>query len=266
MALFSLGNRPLPAEEWLAQAKHVPLGQSRRVRHGSEPDSAMVVRNEAGKWSAYCHRCHLGGGVRKELVQLLPAPVQLPSRNPGRLVAPEESQLYSQIVCMLQSKGVSLVSTRYATPRLSVQDSRLVLTTRDGQIGRALSPRQSPKWWQYRDVGFMRGRPGEFRGADVVVVEDFFSALKIGFYVPRVLPVASLGTRIRPELLSRLLEARSVRMMYDGDAAGADGWAAAHRKLSLVGIPNTRLELPPGQDPKDLKPVELEALCASKRK
>ena len=258
MALLNTGNGHLPSEEWLDKAKAVPLGQSRRVRHGFEPDAAMTVYNEAGKWSAYCWRCHAGGWVRKDLVQLVAAPVAAPSRDPGQMqVIQPGSALYSQIIVLLQQKNVSLPVISFGRPLYSPRDQRLVLTTDDGQIGRAMRPGQFPKWNSYRDRGYMRGGPGDFSGADVVVTEDYFSALKIGHYVPDVLPVASLGTRLRPALLARLLDAKSVTVLYDGDAAGEHGWAPARRKLALVGVPCRRLSPPPGLDPKDLRPDQL---------
>ena len=259
MALLTLDHgAPMPAEEWLEQARHVPLGQSRRVRHGAEPDAAMVVRNEAGCWSAHCFRCHRGGMVRKDVVQLIPPPV-MPSRTPGRLEPVEACALHSQIILMLQSKGVSLPVIRMGRPMYSKQDNRLVLTTDDGQLGRALG-NGSPKWWSYHDAGYMRGAALPFLGARVALTEDWFSACKIGYYVPGVLPVACLGTRIRPALMRQLLTASSIVACFDGDDAGEGGVLAARRKAGLLGIPFSVRRPPEGFDPKDLKPHELQEL------
>ena len=259
MALLTLDHgAPMPAEEWLEQARHVPLGQSRRVRHGAEPDAAMVVRNEAGCWSAHCFRCHRGGKVRKDVVQLLPRPV-MPSRTPGRLEPVDACALHSQIILMLQSKGVSLSVIRMGRPMYSKQDNRLVLTTDDGQLGRALG-NSSPKWWSYHDAGYMRGAALPFLGARVVLTEDWFSACKIGYYVPGVLPVACLGTRIRPALMRQLLTASSIVACFDSDGAGEEGVLMARRKAGLLGIPFSVRQPPAGLDPKNLAQHELERM------
>ena len=261
MALLNTGNGHLPSEEWLDKAKAVPLGQSRRVRHGFEPDAAMTVWNEAGKWSAWCHRCKAGGGVRKDLVQLVAAPVAAPSRDPGQMqVIQPGSALYSQIVILLQQKNVSLPVISFGRPLYSPRDQRLVLTTDDGQIGRAMRPGQLPKWNSYFDVGYMRGAEGDFADAHVVLTEDYFSALKIGYYIPDVLPVACLGTRLRSGLLAKLLQARRVTFFLDGDAAGDNGVTLGRRKLNLVGVPNEHVRPPQGMDPKDCPPHVLQEM------
>src|SRR5690606_25852829 len=101
--------------EWLAQAKAVPVGQKRRVRHGAERTLALDVWNNEDSWSAFCHRCHESGKVYKEYLQ---KPVVAPVRHvkyldKGNLVHPNalaviDSQEYRRLVVFLQSKGVSL--------------------------------------------------------------------------------------------------------------------------------------------------------------
>ena len=55
--------------EWLDEAKKVPVGQHRRVYHGAERRTSLVVWNNEDSWSAYCHACGTGGKVWKKSLQ-----------------------------------------------------------------------------------------------------------------------------------------------------------------------------------------------------
>ena len=60
----------LHPDEWLREAKRLPIGRAARVYHGAEHRPNLVVKNLPDRYTCYCHRCHEGGVVLKEFVKV----------------------------------------------------------------------------------------------------------------------------------------------------------------------------------------------------
>lgn len=259
----------LPQEDWLDLAKKCPIGQARRVYHGAETRPNLIVRNEADRWSAYCHRCHKGGSVRKELVNLAGAQqAKAPklSLDPGRLVSildaiEGKSRLEYEVVkrCILhwQEKGVSQDVLAWANPHWSQQDQRIVYMTQQGMLGRDLTGKSPAKWCSYdRQQRFAVGGNYLLQGADIALTEDFYSACKITHYTDCI-GVAMLGTSLAVELTSELIQAERVFICTDADKAGDEAIPRILQPLNLLNIRHYIAQPPAGLDPKDLTGDEL---------
>ncbi len=222
----------------------------------------MVVRNEHDKWSAYCHRCGTGGVVFKEHQKLSAAQVhQAPRQNwPGDAVALAEAPewLRNRAYALLVQKGIDPGTMLEGVPcMLSQSTQRLILGTRLGWIGRALSTNVHPKWIEYLGAG---GYPAWGQHtldaalhSHVVLTEDFLSALKLHWALRGAnhSALAILGTKLDQRLVAALL-GRSVLFMLDGDKAGRQGAEKGMRRLRALGIPCAEVRLPEGKDPKDM--------------
>lgn len=255
----------LDKSEWLADAQRLPVGRGARIHHGAERRPNMIIRNLPDRWAAYCHSCHAGDTVMKDMVKLV-QPQQMPkerlaaSSNPGPLVGISSSPaVFRECVLHWQSKNMSEVLMRWANPMYSPQDRRIVYTTPDGQIGRDLTGTSNAKWHSYTNARFMRGAFREFTDKVVVITEDLYSAARVTAYLPEeYLGVAALGTRIHIDLVLELMRCKHVLLAFDGDAAGDDGRVHAQRQLSLLGIPYSAVQVPAGLDPKDLSPEQIQ--------
>lgn len=256
----------LENEEWLDAAKRTPVGHTRRVVHGAEDRPNMVVRNEMGYWSAYCHRCHCGARLDKEHVKLV-QPQKMAREKPGttpgllRPISDLDIRTQSLILEHWQEKGVSEPVVRPLSPMWSQQDQRIVYTSSDGQIGRTLDKHHPSKWHSYlHSQGFMRASVGlGFAGRRAVITEDFYSAAKIQAYAQGdVVAVAALGTRVNAGLTVLLAQAAEVCLAFDDDDAGHEANAYVSRALALMGIKHSVFICGRGRDPKDLSPDEIE--------
>lgn len=264
----------LHPDEWLHEAKKVPIGQARRTFHGAESRPNLVVRNERGAWSAYCHKCHKGGRVQKELVKIVQAqelPKQRLCGNPGPLVDIRTAMMVGayggntgipwgtleQIVRHWQEKGVGWPEVAWANPHWSSQDKRIVYMLPGGMLGRDLTGSHPAKWYSYqRDMFWAPGGNLGLAGNTLVLTEDWYSAAKITHYTDAV-GIACLGTVICPELLVELQQARDIVLCFDGDFAGHAATERASKTLGLLGY-NFRVALVPvGKDPKDLTGEQL---------
>lgn len=249
-------------DEWLQDAKSCHVGGSKRVYHGRESNPNMVVWNNEDSWSCWCHKCHKGGKVRKELVQIRhKQPEKLPSRGVPRDLLPISYVTTNKIVTewmprMIrhwQEKGVSFQVLERYNPMFSVADQRIVFHTEQGVIGRDLSGQSKAKWYNYTDgMRFAVAHKGEYSG--MVLTEDFYSAAKISFYTP-YMGIACLGTRVAPALTVLLLDAGvPIGYMLDGDKAGHDGEHYYGRMFGVLGLDARKITTPEGLDPKDLPP------------
>jgi len=259
----------LPHEEWLHEAKRLPVGQSLRVRHRFESRENMVVRNNPDGWSSYCHACHEGGFVPKDFVKLLPdEPQQQQQLLPADLVHLSAADEYAQLLVyrFLASKSMDMLHMQQAVCMYSPKSKRLVLgLTGDSTaayLGRSIVNAQ-PKWVQYSTP--ISGYPSFIKvgeGSRVVVTEDVFSALKVHWACPDVHTVCSLGTKLSDSLVVYLMSRGDpVTVFYDGDRAGIDGAQKGRRRLNGLGMEATAITVR-GKDPKDLTAQHIrEVLC-----
>ena len=262
---------PLPHNEWLAKAQALPVGQSKRTYHNEENRANLVVGNDVDRWWAYCHRCHEGGVLMKEHVDLSQA-VQQQERVmpwPADAVPYGTDPVISQYAWrMLLPKGIDLHSMLPGVPMYtSKEQQRLIVGSAQGWLGRALGNVQ-PKWVAYRSPGkpvpVYAVHPHDTVQGTVVLTEDYFSALKIRWstYGRLLTGVACLGTSLHTRLLAALLACDRVLIAFDGDSAGRDGTVAVARRLRALGKPVTELRVPDGLDPKDMRSDQIkEMLC-----
>lgn len=265
----------LPHNEWLAKAQALPVGQTRRTYHNEEHRANLVVGNAVDRWWAYCHRCHEGGTVMKEHVDLTQAAVQQERVMPWPVDAVPfgvDAELSRYAWRTLLVRGIDLHTMLPDVPLYtSKEQQRLIVGSAQGWLGRALGNVQ-PKWVAYKSPGkpvpVYATHPHDTVQGDVVLTEDYFSTLKIrwslhGQPIARV-PVAVLGTSVHTRLLAQLVQVRSVAIAFDGDSAGSSGTLAVAQRLRALGKPVIELRVPEGLDPKDMRSDQIkEMLCST---
>lgn len=253
----------LPTDEWLHHAQRLAVGQSARVRHKNELTPAMSVRNMPDRWTCYCHRCHEGGVVMKTHAVLTRLPDQkrfMPWPEDAKPL--EEWPLYEQetVYKFLLEKGIDCQEHLSAIPVLySRSQGRLILGSSQGWLGRATRG-QLPKWtgYGYPAPAYGAAPADGAGGRDVVLTEDYLSALKVRWACARegldVVAQALLGTELRDRHLLDLLGAGTARavLFLDGDKAGDRGNVLVSKRLRGAGIRTIVARTPRESDPKDL--------------
>lgn len=250
--------RKVELDHWLPQAKRLPVGRSARIHHGAETRPNLVVRNEAGRYSAYCHHCHEGGVQPKEFVSVVKAPPDPKVKNPkcpGALVAFKDAPeaLKKELIEFLLTKDMHTA----LMPEFcyySAQDKRLVFNTPDQVVGRDLTGASHAKWYSYtRSVQYNRAAFKDFKDQVVVLTEDYFSALKGQHYAPdHGLCVALMGTELHADLTVELCRAKFIVILMDNDKAGHTAAPKIQRTLELLGVPCV-VDFPyANEDPKNM--------------
>lgn len=256
----------LPKEEWLSDAKRLAINSSKRVYHGAERRPNLVVRNLPDRWTCFCHSCHKGGVVMKEIVKIVntpPEPKDKKARNdPGLLLPinlniPNPNVPYADIALFLHSKDMALHYLQAVNPQWSGSDKRIVLHTPDQMVGRDLTGSSRSKWYSYTmQNSFNRARFEAFKDKIVVLTEDYFSALKGQWFAPEgFLCVSLMGTALQADLTVALCDARFVVLCLDNDKGGTDAAPVIRKTLSLMGIPHTEVWPELGADPKNMPPA-----------
>lgn len=251
----------LDPKEWLKDAKRVAIGGSNRVYHGAERRPNLVVRNLPDKYTAYCHACHEGGVVMKELVKVQDTPPVVVNRkrdDPGQLYSidvqtPNPNVPIKDIVRFLHDKDMSLHTLAALHPMWSPQDQRIVFITPDQVVGRDITGRSPSKWYTYKSANsYNRAKPISFNGEHVVLTEDYFSAAKGQHYCADRLFVGLMGTTMYSDLTVALCDAAHVTVLLDCDDAGRTAAPTISRTLNLLDIPHTVLFPHEGCDPKNM--------------
>lgn len=247
-------SKPIHPDEWLMSAKALPIGQARRVRHGRESRSNMVISNKPDRYTAYCHACQRGGTVLKEHAYIGKVDEPEPLVVPTDLIPVHE---HIGAMTFLASKNIPMLQTYTDGLLFSPSTRRVIINTPQGVLGRHIG--NSPaKWMTYNRQTYASVGYAEPDAELVVITEDTLSAWKVGIVSTelgmRVQMYAALGSQVSTALMLRLLEQHSdvpVVVWADGDAGGAkfrDRWCAQVRALNLLGgvyIPFA------GYDPKD---------------
>jgi hypothetical protein len=248
--------------EWLDQAQRVPVGQKRRVYHGAERTPAMDVWNNDDSWSAYCHRCHESARVSKGYIEKLEEVQEVEYLNVNDIVSLDVMRSkhiywYKVLVQHLHAKGVSTTIIEPYRPMFNTKDKRLVFRLDGTDIGRDLTGKSVMKWRVYRTVKgyvYLQGKDS------IVLCEDLYSSMKVHHYTGKSV-MCLLGTGINDAKINKILSTENtVNIMLDGDDAGRDGTSSITKRLSSLGIPFKVIEVLEGNDPKDLKPIELVRL------
>lgn len=251
----------IPLDQWLDKAKRLPVGQSKRVYHAQESTPAMVVRNLPDRYTAYCHRCHDAAVHLKThavITNIEPQKKFMPW--PQDACPIEESPDKYSLWQFLISKGMDYNYFFEGVPVLySAKQQRLLVGTAQGWLGRALKDGQLPKWCNYGQAATYGLAPGEVIGEQVILVEDFFSKLKIRWAMPGITSIALLGTHLADSLVQALIAAKpsGIGVLLDSDKAGRAGSQAVIKRLRGLGFYVFNLDLPDDRDAKELRRAEL---------
>ncbi len=252
----------LSRSEWLSKAQKVPVGQSRRVYHNDECRPNLVVYNNGDSWSAYCHRCHTTGYVRKEHAVVQPPKQRrvMPWPIDAKPFNKLDSYEQTHVAKFLSTKGIDftqMCNDEYTW--YSARTRRILFGTRLGWIGRT-DCNAEPKWCNYQFPSASYAiHPQQKESQIVVLSEDYLSALKISWALPDVEPIALLGTRIGYALLSVLCERQPTAILgfFDGDKAGDEADVAVGKRLRGLGLNYKSVVRSDGYDPKDHTANEL---------
>lgn len=259
----------LPTAEWLRYAQRLAVGQVARVRHKTEPTSALTVKNLPDRWTAYCYRCNDGGVVLKSHAILSRVPDQkrfMPWPEDAKPITEWPLHEQETIFKLLLDKGIDHQAMLADIPLwYSRAQGRVILGSAQGWLGRATRG-QLPKWAGYGYPAPMyAGVPADAHrllGSTVVLTEDYFSAIKCRWALTGtegVLAQACLGTVLRDRQLAALSTAgvRRVATFMDGDRAGDNGASKVARRARGMGLDCVALQCPRGKDPKNLTKQEI---------
>lgn len=176
-------------------------------------------------------------------------------------------QLLSDHPHILQDRGLSLPTAErfgigYCARGILAGCIAIPIHDQAGQLvayaGRRLKWSDAQELGKYRfPKGFHKDRVlygldralREFPGRPVVVVEGFFSVMKLSeLGIPAV---AVMGSDLSDHQAALLSSAPHVILMFDGDEAGRRGSSDAEGKL-IVRVPTTAIELPDGWEPESV--------------
>lgn len=268
----------LNREDWLEQAKRLPVGGKARIMHkrdGSRRPN-LALFHEADKWGAYCFACGKGDVVPKSHVRLtarapvestlLDAPTDIIMSN----MLPQH--LLEELEGFLLTKGVT--SGMLDAWGYSPRRKRLIVYPDSwgghACLGRDVTGNSGVKWIVYN----LKGKPWVVERLNqqtklrdtLVLTEDLFSMYKVRWTLARTLEGAlpvnglytgtTLGTGLTSDMLAALLREpfRRVVVFYDGDGAGERGAkTVAHRIRAALPDADVRwFTAPRNLDPKDM--------------
>lgn len=250
----------IPHHEWLDEAKRLCVGERKRVYHGAETRPNMLIQNTPTAYKAWCWHCNAGGAVRKEYSRAYDLEHKTSSTTRDYSFASiaelqtKDVQRYKDLLCFLQSKGMSLVLLKPYIKGFDMQSNRLVLhcgTSDDAALlGRAIYP-SNAKWLTYkRGVAVYTANT-----KTVCITEDNFSAIKL-HHVLRCTALALNGTKLTHEMLVHLLD-KQVILHLDADEAGQRGATKIKRQLTALGQNCVVLQAP---EPKELNQQQIRGL------
>lgn len=260
--------------EWLSLAQKVPVGQSRRFYHGAESRPNLKVWNKPDSWSCYCHACHEGATVYKEVLQRVtetPVVLQKYLSSTDCCTLPELARLHPQrfkrLVVLLHKKRMSTALIAPWKPVYNLTDDRLVFTFGGCSIGRDCTERSHAKWFHYysqkpMDFLYLQGENTHSTREPIVLTEDLFSAMKVQQYTG-LSALCCFGTLMQDSIIAFLVDPSSAFypvLAFDGDSAGRKATQDAKKRLGIRGVSYYVSTVPEGCDPKDLSPIELNEL------
>jgi len=255
----------LTATDWIHEARRLPVGGRRRIRHAFEHRENMVVGNAEAYYWAYCHACHEGDRVMKDHVLVLGDREPTESRSlelPSDMLSMDKCDHFAQsvVASFLAEKNMD---SMYLPPLFySAERKRLLVhADKSGWLGRDLTGRSLSKWILY--TPHVQCLVGNFE-PHMVLVEDAFSYYKVRFALAgdkrfdRVGVLCVLGTQLRASVLLSLTKlSRSVHTFLDGDGAGHEAATTFSGRLRLHGLKVHAETAPAGMDPKDMSIQEI---------
>lgn len=253
----------LHPDEWLKEAKKLPIGRTARVYHGAEHRPNLKVSNLFDRYTCYCHRCHEGGVVMKEFVRVQGPVVKV---QESTFNAPEDAvPLYTngqpssgipwaRLVAFLHNKAMSVEYLKGYNPKYSASTERLILDMPDQTIGRTLRPVSTAKWLTYKShLSYVRASAPAVEGHWLFLTEDCFSAIKAAHSLSdKFIPVALCGTVAKNDVLRLAMQSAGVVLCLDNDEAGRNAAPAITRALRLLDIPVKQVFPSAECDPKDM--------------
>lgn len=260
--------------EWLSLAQKVPVGQSRRHYHGAESRPNLKVWNNTDSWSCWCHACHDGATVYKEVLQKVtetPVVLQKYLSSSDCCTLPELARLHPQrfkkVVVLLHKKRVSTALLAPWEPVYNLTDDRLVFTFGGASIGRDCTERSHAKWFHYysqkpMDFLYLQGENTHSTREPIVLTEDLFSAMKVQQYTG-LSALCCFGTHVSDAIVGFLTYPSSNYypiLAFDGDKAGWRATRDASKRLGIRGVEFTTVKIKDGYDPKDYTCSELNEL------
>lgn len=224
----------LDRSEWLADAKRLMVGQSKRIYHGAETRPNLVIRNELDGWSAYCFHCKQHNFVPKgytETVQYKPdlitkLKVAQDTAVPLRQL-PEDLQI--KILRFLIKKGLWAALASPYIAGVVPKEQRILFNVGTAWLGRDYTETREPKWMTYQEgLAYLKGNPVLF------LTEDVLSALKV-HALTGCSALALQGTKLKQQHILCCLQAKAIILAFDADAAGKECTISTKQRLQNLG-------------------------------
>ena len=235
-------------EEWLVQARLLPLGHKLRMNHDCSQTRDLIVSHGENGYSAYCFRCgnvgFSGHGYRNleelQRVQELNSEAHRP--QPRGLPSDFSTDIPPRYLTWLGNAGISVPRAHTLNFGWSARLHRIIMPLygKDHDLlywqARAVDKGQSPKYVNPptdKASLLYRCQPRDYRGGKerVIVTEDILSAVRIGKFIPAR---SILGTKTSDQQAARLGEYTNADYWLDPDRAGWDGTKAGTRRMGLV--------------------------------
>lgn len=236
----------IPKDEWLGQAKLLPVGRSRRIVHVCGDGPALLIEHKPDGYRCWCHRCGEGGWEPKHrdlnaMIAALAAAkqedqydrIQLPSLEYQHADWPNPARLFLYRAGMSEREAQALGIGYHRGMQ------RVFLPIMAGE---------TCLYWQAR--GFDHERPkyinpkvdrsrivASFGPSDgpLVLVEDYLSAWKLGKAGAQAW--ALLGTSVPHPILAQLVRSQGrILVWLDPDEAGQSKARLILNTLALTGI------------------------------
>lgn len=262
----------LPADEWLPQAKELPLGRSRRVNHVCGGGRTLMVEHKQDGYSAWCYRCsdkgwhpHPTPSLAERINRLNRA--RSADTSAEASAAPPRPTSFDPRDWPLKAR-VWLYKAGFSNDL--IQKCGLYYTAALDRVVLPVLRGGNVIYWQAR--GFDRDRPKYLNprverplawfGArgPVVLTEDYLSAARVGAVATGC---AVLGTSLgdRHVLAITARASGPVVIWLDPDPAGRKGTTRMARQFDLAGHPTCVLRT--AADPKLYSNAQIEEFIQS---
>lgn len=254
-------------EPWLVAAKKLPTGGKARFAHECGSGEAMFINNGPKGYSGYCNRCHAtpfvphGQRTFAELMELKRLDRELANQLSATVKLPHDFTLDIPIHGMLWLLKASITPHRARERGIGYSEyyDRVIMPVyKDGNLvyfqARKLRDHQDIKYINPKvdrsAIGYWVIPPGSTKRR-IIIVEDFLSAIRVGYHTPAMSP---MGTKLSIPLALQLSEYEHVTTWLDPDEAGVSG-ARDMRKLMALTTPTSNIAT--SLDPKDYSDEEI---------
>ena len=232
----------LDHSDWLADAKRLMVGQSKRIYHGAETRPNLVIRNEPEGWSAYCFHCKQHNFVPKGYIEAVQYKQDLITKlkTVQDTTVPLEQlpeYLQTKILRFLIKKGLWAALASPYLVGVVLEEQRLLFNVGTAWLGRDYTEMREPKWMTYQEgLAYLKGSPVLF------LTEDVLSALKV-HALTGCSALALQGTQLKQQHILCCLQANAVILAFDADAAGNECTVKTRQRLLNLGCRIYKAEL-----------------------